>query len=57
MPNHSSGNEITSTAAMKEFGLENSVLGIDVGASLFRVLNDQRKKLSALATKRGSSGC
>lgn len=43
--------EITSTAAMKEIGLEKKILGNDAGASLFGFLNEQRKDLSTLAAR------
>lgn len=58
LPNHPSENrdvealtEITSTAAMKEIGLEKKILGNDAGASLFGFLNEQRKDLSTLAAR------
>ena len=43
--------EITSTAAMKEIGLEKKILGNDAGASLFGFLNELRKDLSTLAAR------
>lgn len=44
-------NEITSTAAMQDIGLETKILGIDVGASIFGFLNEQRIEFKEMQNK------
>lgn len=58
LSNHPSENQvvealtkITSTAAFKEIGLEKKILGNNAGASIFELLNEQRKDLSPLAAR------
>lgn len=43
--------EITSTAAIKDIGLDKKIIGNDAGASIFGFLNEQRNELSNLAAR------